>query len=171
MSSPPDHPTVYSCSSCGNFGIGDQNLSCCEDGLEPVTTPSAISSPTLDELLRVVFDISDTQLEVCLCVMEGGELTVQELADKIGYDRSVISRHLNHLVELNVLNKHRRLLDQGGYVYVYTPVEPEMIRHQFRVEFIRWVSQAQVLIEDLQREKVEMVVEDNISDPQWKIFQ
>jgi predicted transcriptional regulator len=129
-----------------------------------------ISQPTLEELLGTVFDMTEAELDICLCVMEGGERTVKELAEQIAYDRSVIARHLNHLVELGVLEKRRRILKQGGQVYVYAPVDPAEIRRNFSVLFLQWVQEASALIEALRREKVEAIVEADSSEPEWKIY-
>jgi predicted transcriptional regulator len=162
---------VYECRACGNVGLGDGEIRCCGAPMERVdTAAAAVSHPRLDDLLATVFDMSDTELELCLCVMEGGELTVSQLADQTDYDRSVVTRHLNHLTELGVLKKQRRLLERGGEVYVYTPVPPERIRRTFKRLFLTWVLHSSRLLDDLRREKVESIVDRHIDEPQWRIY-
>lgn len=171
MSTVDDSMDIFECSTCGNIGMGTQGIICCDEPMGTLTEDDpAIDSPTLEQLLRSVFDISETELAVCLCVMEAGEVTVKELAEEIGYDRSVISRHLNDLVDLGVLHKQRRLLDQGGQIYIYTPADPETVRRSFRRKFLRWVREGAVLIDDLRREKIEAIVEPQEDDADWKIF-
>jgi len=170
--------TVFVCECCGNLGMGAGEITCCSRAMVPIeteidqesVTTEAISDPDLETLLRTVFGMSETELEICLCVMESGEITVQDLAETVDYDRSVVTRHLNHLADLEVIDKHRRLLESGGQLYVYTPVDPEEIRERFRQLFLLWVASAADTLEDLRREKVEMVVETNLEDPQWRIF-
>jgi predicted transcriptional regulator len=135
-----------------------------------VETLDAIAEPDLETLLRTVFGMSETELEICLCVMENGEVTVQELADAVDYDRSVVTRHLNHLADLEVIEKRRQLLKSGGHVYVYTPVDADAIRARFRQLFLAWVASATESLADLRREKVESVVETAVEEPQWRIF-
>lgn len=164
---------VFECESCGNVGLGRGEIRCCGRVMRPaVVDPDdvPVSRPTLNDLLRSVFDMSDTELELCLCVMEGGELTVKELAERTDYDRSVVTRHLNHLADLGVLEKRRRLLERGGQVYVYTPVDPDAVRRTLKRGFLAWVGQSARLLEDLRREKVESIVERDADDPQWKVF-
>lgn len=159
------------CQSCGNIGIGSGEITCCERRMEPIDdTDLVIEEPTLEHLLRSIFDISETELDICLCVMEAGNTTVADLAEQIGYDRSIISRHLNHLAELGVLEKHRRLLKKGGHVYVYVPADIEAIRRSFRLQFLTWFRQAFALIDELNREKVELILETGSNDSDWKIF-
>jgi predicted transcriptional regulator len=163
---------LFECDSCGNVGLGSGEIRCCGRPMEPVDIDGvAVDRPTLDDLLVSVFDMSDTELELCLCVMEGGELTVKRLAEETGYDRSVVTRHLDHLVDLGVVEKRRRILERGGQVYVYTPVAPDAVREAFTRGFLAWVVHASNLLDDLRREKVESIVERGTDEPRWKIFQ
>jgi predicted transcriptional regulator len=167
---------LFECDSCGNLGlgVGEGEIRCCDRQMWPVDADgpaTAVNDPTLEDLLRTVFDMSDTELELCLCVMEGGELTVAELAADTDYDRSVVTRHLNHLVDLGVVDKRRRLLERGGEVYVYTPATPDVVRERFRRLFLQWITRASRLLDDLRREKVEAIVEPENEEPQWRVFQ
>lgn len=165
---------LFTCTSCGNVGLGRSEIRCCGRPMDSVDIDvdgAAVGRPTLDDLLGTVFDMSDTELELCLCVMEGGELTVKRLAGETGYDRSVVTRHLNHLADLGVVEKRRRILERGGEVYVYTPVVPDAVREALTRGFLAWVVHASALLDDLRREKVESIVERSTDEPQWKIFQ
>jgi predicted transcriptional regulator len=132
---------------------------------------TAVGEPTIDELLQTVFGMSNAELDVCLCVMESGEQTVRELAETTEYERSVVSRHLNHLADLGVLNKQRRLLKKGGHVYVYSARGPEAIRESFRAHFFTWVSQLDECIDTLNRRKVESLVDGSDEESHWRIYQ
>lgn len=178
---------VFECDVCGNVGLGSGGIVCCDRPMEPTgerDTPGSLDrsgsgdgdgdepgrDPSLDDLLRTVYGMSSTELEICLCVMEGGDVTVQELADQVGYDRSVVTRHLNHLVELGVVERRRQLLERGGHVYAYTPVAPEAVRRRLGWGFLDWTRAAAGLIDELSREKVEAIVESGADDVQWTVF-
>jgi len=170
--SPPSDATLFECATCGNLGFGDGDISCCDGPMQPVEEEQvSVEEPSLDELLRTVFDMSETELDICLCVMEGGELTVPDLAEDVGYDRSVVARHLDHLVELGVIDKHRRLLEEGGQIYVYTPNDADVVTRRLTGAFANWVQDATALIDSISREKVEAMVEVDTDTPQWKIYQ
>jgi predicted transcriptional regulator len=165
---------VFQCRSCGNVGIGQGEIGCCDEPMTPVDTVEdpepAVDQPSLDDLLQTVFDMSDTELDICLCVMEAGELTASDLAEQIDYDRSVVARHLNHLAEMGVVEKRRKILEQGGHVYVYTPNAPETVRQNLQELFLVWVQEAAVQLDALRREKVESIVANEHSKPEWTVF-
>lgn len=162
---------LVECRTCGNLGLGNGDIRCCDGPMQSVeVNASPVNPPSLDDVLRTVFDMSETELDVCLCVMEGGERTVNELVEQIDYDRSVVARHLHHLVELGVLEKRRRLLKQGGDVYVYAPLDPDEVRRNFTRLFFRWVAHAAPLLAELQRDKVEAIVERDFESPEWRIY-
>jgi len=164
--------TLFECDSCGNLGIGQNEIICCDSAMKRVSDENICASkPSLDQLMRTVFDMSETELDICLCVMEGGEQTVAELAEQVDYDRSVVSRHLNHLADLGVVDKQRRILKEGGQVYVYTPNDPAVVRRNLLGAFILWVQESSSLIDSLSREKVEAVVKSDAQNPQWMIYQ
>ena len=164
--------TLFECDSCGNLGVGQEGIICCNKAMKRVSDENiGVSEPSLNQLMRTVFDMSETELDICLCVMEGGEQTVAELAEQIDYDRSVVSRHLNHLADLGVVDKQRRVLKEGGQIYVYTPNDPAAVRRNLLGAFIFWVQGATSLIDSLSRKKVEAIVKTDTEDPQWKIYQ
>jgi predicted transcriptional regulator len=172
MTSPADETRLFECATCGGVGIGHNRPTCCDEPMTGIeTTEAAVSEPSLETLLRTAFDMSGTELDVCLCVMEGGELTVTALAEQIGYDRSVVARHLNHLADLGVVEKRRRIRPEGGHVYVYTPQPPDVVRERLRGEFLSWVQMATAQLDGLQREKVEAIADAETDERQWTVFQ
>jgi predicted transcriptional regulator len=168
---PTDSPELLSCEQCGTVAVGSGPVTCCEATMTPTDPIDAVAEPDLADLLSDVFGMSDAELEVCLCVMEGGAMSVNELADRIDYDRSVVSRHLNHLAALGVVEKHRRLIEQGGHVYIYQPVAAEAVRERLTAAFATWVRGATEQIAALRREKVESIADtDDGDEPAWTLF-
>ena len=162
---------ILRCSECGNLAIGQDEIWCCDSSMDSVrSNGSGINQPALQEVTQTVFGMSKTELDLCLCVMEGGELTVMELAEQVDLDRSVVSRHLNHLVELGVIDKQRLIRKEGGHVYIYTPNEPDTVRRNLTRAFLVWVHEATSLLDSLTRDKVEAMVEADKPDPNWKVY-
>jgi predicted transcriptional regulator len=160
---------VFECPACGNVGLGDGDIRCCGASMEPVPE-GGFDGPDLEELLRAVFDMSDSELDICLCVMAGGDQTVEELAARTEFERSNVARHLTHLVELGVVERRRRLLKQGGHEYVYAPKPPEAVRRALKERFVGWVGSAADELDAVRREKVEGIVDGGEEESQWRIY-
>jgi predicted transcriptional regulator len=161
--------TVVECADCDTITLGhvDDRSRCCRSRLHSVETGSVeIEPPELEDILGIVFGMNETELDVCLCVMDVGEATTSEIAAELEVDRSHVSRHLNHLVDLGVLEKRERLLEAGGRVNVYTPASLETVRRNFTLGLVAWFDEAVDVIEGMSREKVEAIEElaDHPSD-------
>ncbi|NEU58630.1 helix-turn-helix domain-containing protein [Halorussus sp. MSC15.2] len=144
---------VYRCQHCGNVSFG-RSASDSGEGERPSTDASAIERPELAVVLREVFGISETGIRICVFLMEDGESTAGELADHLELDRSTVSRQLNQLTDIGLLEKRQRLLSEGGYVHVYSPVDVEEVRQRLTVGLHAWMDEALELVEDVNREKV-----------------
>lgn len=152
--------TVKECPDCERIILGsngDQSQ-CCERRPRRVEMDDVeTESPALEDILGIVFGMNETGLDVCLCVMDAGEMTTQEIAAELDIDRSHVSRHLNHLVALGVLEKRDRLLEQGGRVNIYTPASLDTVRRNFTLGLVAWFVEAVDVIEGVSREKVEAI--------------
>ncbi|MBV0900311.1 helix-turn-helix domain-containing protein [Haloarcula salina] len=171
MSDARDQMRPFECENCDGVALANEPPRCCGEAMTPVEPTGAVTEPSLEALTRTVFEMSGSELEICLCVMEGGELTVAELAEQIEYDRSVVARHLNHLADLGVVEKRRRIRPAGGHVYVYTPRDPETVRARLREAFLSWVNLAAGQLDELGREKVEAIAESETGERRWRVFQ
>lgn len=144
---------VYECRECGNLNFGNPPSTCCGEGMDPVEA-SPVKQPDLPVVLRDVFGISETGLNVCLCLMEEGESTAADIAEMLDIDRSTVGRQLNHLTDIGLLEKRQRLLKDGGYVHVYSPVGVEEVRNRLTMGLYAWVEEALELVQNVNREKV-----------------
>jgi predicted transcriptional regulator len=143
---------IYECDDCGSVSFGDESACCGE--AEPVEA-SPVENPDIAVVLREVFGISETGLNVCLCLMEDGESTAADIAERLDIDRSTVGRQLNHLTDIGVLDKRERLLKNGGYVHVYSPVPVEEVRKRLTVGLYAWMEEALELVEHINREKLD----------------
>jgi predicted transcriptional regulator len=151
-----DLATVYECRACGT--VEETAGTCCDRPMKEVpATP--IREPDLPLLLRDVFGISGTGLEICVCLMRDGESTVPDVAETLDLDRSTVARQVNHLVDIGVLGKRERLLSEGGYVHVYSPKDVEEVRRRLERGLAAWMRDAESLVEEINRAKVEAAAE------------
>ncbi len=154
---------MYKCQHCGNVSVANLVADTDEEKLTSTDAQSA-NSPELADVLRDVFGISETGLNICVQLMEEGESTAGDLAKHLDMDRSTVSRQLNHLTDLGLLEKRQRLLSDGGYVHVFTPVDVEEVRQRLTVGLHAWMDDALELVEDINREKVKALARADQSE-------
>lgn len=163
---------VYRCQNCGNVSVGSSESDSGEEsstiesnGEElPSTDTASAETPELAVVLRDVFGIPETGLNICVYLMEEGESTAGDIAEHLDMDRSTVSRHLNHLTDLGLLEKRQRLLSDGGYVNVFSPVDVEEVRQRLTVGLHAWMDEALELVEHINREKVKAMARSDRSD-------
>lgn len=119
-----------------------------------------VELPELAVVLREVFGISETEVNICIRLMEAEESTAADLAEQLYVDRSTVGRQRNHSTDIGLLEKRQRLLEDGGSVHVYSPVNVEEIRKRLTVGLYAWTSEAIDLVEDINREKIKALARD-----------
>ena len=75
--------------------------------------------PEFEQVLTCVFGIQPHETRTYLALLDQPGSTVEELADHLDRDRSNVNRSLSTLLERELAERERRLLDAGGYVYQY----------------------------------------------------
>ncbi len=108
-----------------------------------------VATPSLQEVLRVVFDIGVGEREtyVALAARECG--SAGDLAEDLDRDRSNVNRYLNSLFKKGLVTRRRRILQSGGHVYQYSARPPEEVRGLLRAGLQEWTGTAGDHIDDL----------------------
>lgn len=158
---------VYECRTCDNYVFstaGGSEMTCCGGPLDRVDAEDEGAStrePETKRLFKEVFDMTETEMDICLCVMDQSEATANDISDALDVERSVVSRYANHLVEVGFLHKSERNLREGGRVHVYTHATSEEVTRNLTLCFYAWAVEATELIDKFGREKMEEMTEDD----------
>lgn len=151
---------LYECPSCNRRKL-DGEATCCGRPMETIETTVAFKPPELEQMVKQVFGIASTELAICEVLMAEGEATISELSKQIPHDRSTISRHLNHLVSLDMVTKRSKNLNGGGRAHVYSFVSPDEIRQNLHLGIYMWSKEARELADELTQAKIEAMVEQS----------
>ncbi|EMA35436.1 putative DNA binding protein [Halobiforma nitratireducens JCM 10879] len=81
-----------------------------------------VDSPEFERIMECVFGIQSHETRTYFRLFELQGSTVSELATDLERDRSNVNRSLSTLSEKGLVERERRLLDGGGYVYQYYAV-------------------------------------------------
>ena len=99
-------------------------------------------SPPFDHVLSCVFGIRDHESRTYLTLLDHPGSTVAELADALAADFAGRRGEESTLREKGLIERRRRLLDSGGYVYQYTAIpvpEAKTLLHDALDEWVEGV--------------------------------
>lgn len=98
--------------------------------------------PGLEELLKTVFNLSGREIDVLMALCDE-ELSVQEIAEEIGRDRSTVQRYLDGLRKTGLIERSR-----NGRKHLYR-VDRSELREQVQHELDAWVQAKEQALDEL----------------------
>jgi len=169
---------LYECPDCDNvvlaLGRDEPPMSCHDKPMERVTDiEMSVQPPDVKQVLLQAFGLPKAGLDICLCVIGEGPQSANEVAESLGYDRSTITRYLNELVRLGLLEQSELNREEGGVVNVYHSVDLERMRRETLIGFYVWAGEAAALIEDANLTKQDYLEENpdrDLPDVFWESF-
>ncbi len=94
-----------------------------------------------ESIIKCTFSLSDSELKVFLTLMKcESEECVNIIADKLNRDRSTIQKIILKLVEKNLVEKKKSNLEEGGYIFYYSPKSKSEIKKQMLQSIEVWHS-------------------------------
>jgi len=105
-----------------------------------IETLVGTTEPEFAHILSCVFGIRDHESRTYLTLLEYPGSTVEELAETLDRDRSNVNRSLSTLREKGLVDRERRLLDPGGYVYQYTAVDLPTAKEMLHESLDEWAE-------------------------------
>ncbi|MBP1986360.1 helix-turn-helix domain-containing protein [Halolamina salifodinae] len=96
--------------------------------------------PDFRQVLSCVFGVQDHESRTYLALLDRPDSTVAELAEALDRDRSNVNRSLTTLLDKGLVERRRRLLDPGGYVYEYTAVPLPEAKEMLHEALDEWVD-------------------------------
>ncbi|MDZ7850542.1 MAG: helix-turn-helix domain-containing protein [Halodesulfurarchaeum sp.] len=144
---------LFECPDCDNIvlalGRSDPPMTCHNKPMERVTdVEMAVKPPDVKQVLLQAFGLPKPGLDIALFVISEGPRSANDVADALGYERSTITRYLNTLAEIGLLQKSQLNREEGGVVNVYHPVDLERLRRETLVGFYVWAGEAAARIEE-----------------------
>ncbi len=116
---------------------------------EEAPAPDTVTPPSLEEVLRVVFDIGVGERETYLALAARECGSAGDLAEDLDRDRSNVNRYLNRLFQNGLVTRRRRILQSGGHLYQYSARPPDEVRALLRAGLREWLGTADDHIETL----------------------
>lgn len=109
--------------------------------------PVRIHDPEFDQVLECVFGIHSHERRTYFALLEAPGSTTTELAADLDRDRSSVNRSLSTLSETELIQRDRKILDGGGYVYQYFPTPLPEAKKLLHSAIDQWVARAHDRVE------------------------
>ena len=106
-----------------------------------------ISEPDFEHIVKCVLKLTISELEVYLTLIENPGIGVDELSEIMGKDRSGVYRSLQTLFDKGLVKREYRILKHGGYKYIYTPIDVEILKSILREELEKWFKKLNEVVE------------------------
>jgi len=113
------------------------------------TRSISIAAVESEQVLQTVFDLRPVDLRVYEELLRHGESTSDDIAESISRHRSYVNRALTSLRRCGLVQRHRRLLSDGGFRYVYEPRSREEVRKELQIGIEQWANEAKSQIEKI----------------------
>lgn len=105
------------------------------------------ADPDFEAVMSCVFGIQEHETRSYLTLLDYPGSTAEELAGELDRDRSNVNRSLTALLEKGLVERERRLLDPGGYVYQYTAVPLPEAKELLHEALDAWAENVHDVIE------------------------
>ncbi|MFB6297248.1 MAG: helix-turn-helix domain-containing protein [Salinirussus sp.] len=167
--------SIYECTQCDNVVLtvseSADRMTCHGQPMEEITEwEMEVQAPDIREVLLNAFGLPKVGLDICLCVIGEGPLSPAQVADILDYDQSTVSRYLNELSDIGLLQKSQLNREGGGFVNVYHSIDIETMRRETLVGFYVWAGEAASLIEEANVTKEEYLEGEDHSEGLQAIF-
>jgi predicted transcriptional regulator len=83
---------------------------------------------TCEDLVQCAFSLGSFEVEVYERLSELGPIRADELAAKMGRDRSTVYRALQKLMSCGIAYRDTRRIERGGYYHVYRAVSRDELK-------------------------------------------
>jgi predicted transcriptional regulator len=100
-----------------------------------------IENPGFEDVMECVFGLQGHETETYLELLDAPDVSATALAERLGRDRSNVSRSLSTLREKGLVERRRELLDGGGQIYCYTAVPLEEAKRRMHEELDAWTAE------------------------------
>lgn len=102
---------------------------------------------TCRDIVQCAFSLNDFEVEVYKAAYKHGPIRADELADKMGKDRSTVYRALQRLLSCGMCFRETRSLDKGGYYHVYKSISKEELRAKLERCVEEWTTRMRDALE------------------------
>jgi predicted transcriptional regulator len=101
---------------------------------------------TCHDLVQCAFSLAEFEIEVYYQLSQSGPLRADELAAKMGKDRSTVYRSLQKLMTCGMVYRETKSIERGGYFHLYRAIGKELLKERLERCVNDWYSHMQEVL-------------------------
>jgi predicted transcriptional regulator len=101
---------------------------------------------TCHDLVQCAFNLAEFEIEVYYQLSQTGPLRADELAAKMGKDRSTVYRSLQKLMTCGMVYRETKSIERGGYFHLYKAIGKELLKERLERCVNDWYSHMQEVL-------------------------
>ncbi|HXZ24429.1 MAG TPA: helix-turn-helix domain-containing protein [Methanomassiliicoccales archaeon] len=101
---------------------------------------------TCHDLVQCAFSLGSFEVEVYYQLTQSGPVRADELATKIGKDRSTVYRALQKLMTCGMVYRETKRIERGGYYHVYKSIDRSALRAKLEQCVNDWYARMQEVL-------------------------
>ncbi|AIJ04899.1 transcriptional regulator, TrmB family [Methanocaldococcus bathoardescens] len=81
---------------------------------------------TIEDLMRCILGLQEIEIKVYFDLLENGEGSVLEIAERVNRDRTTVQKALRSLMNCGLVSR-KKVTEKVGYKYIYNAVELDKV--------------------------------------------
>ncbi|AAB99084.1 conserved hypothetical protein [Methanocaldococcus jannaschii DSM 2661] len=81
---------------------------------------------TIEDLMRCILGLQEIEIRVYFDLLENGEGSVLEIAERVNRDRTTVQKALRSLMNCGLVDR-RKVTEKVGYKYIYNAVDLDRV--------------------------------------------
>ncbi|NPA63097.1 MAG: winged helix-turn-helix transcriptional regulator [Methanococci archaeon] len=94
---------------------------------------------TIEDLMRCILGLQEIEIRIYFDLLENGEGSVLDVAERINRDRTTVQKALRSLMNCGLVNR-RKITETVGYKYVYSAVDLDKVGEIMEELLDEWYS-------------------------------
>jgi len=103
------------------------------------------------DVLKCLFNIDENEIAIYKLLLKK-KMRVNEIGGIAGRDRSTVQRCLQKLIKCGMVSREKRILEGGGYYYLYKAIPPNELKKWLLRCINRWQKEMREAIKKIEEE-------------------
>lgn len=102
------------------------------------------------DIAKCVLGLKNLDLETYKLLVSHGQMTAEKLGELLNRERSTAYRSLQNLMSCQLVYRDTKIIEGGGYYYVYIALDPCKLKEMIKGNIDIWYEKMNSMIEDLE---------------------